>query len=110
MWQQVAKNFLEAWKKPRWRVALLVAIASDAVAYNPIIVLVPPVEWALDAVTAIALFAALGFKWLMLPALVVEAIPGLMLFPFWTLAVAAMAATEPAEPMKGADGQDPHSK
>src|SRR6185503_11406274 len=110
MWHQVAKNFLEAWKKPRWRVALLVAIASDAVAYNPILILAPPIEWALDAVTAIALFAALGFRWLMLPALVVEAIPGLMLFPFWTLAVAAMAATENAETTKGADGQDPHSK
>src|SRR5262245_15011799 len=106
MWQQVAKNFLEAWKKPRWRVALLVAIASDAVAYNPIFVLAPPFEWGLDAVTALALFAALGFKWLMLPALVIEAVPGLMLFPFWTLAVAAMAATEDAEKLKGGDGQD----
>ena len=106
MWQQIPKNFLAAWKKPRWRIALLVAVVSDAIAYNPFIALFPPFEWALDAVTALALFAALGFKWLMLPALIVEAIPGLMLFPFWTLAVAAMAATEDPKETKGADGQD----
>lgn len=108
MWQQVSKNFLEAWKKPRWRIALLVAVVSDAIAYNPFVALIPPVEWAVDAVTVVVLFVALGFKWLMLPALVIEAIPGLMLFPFWTLAVATMAATEDSKESKGSDGQDPH--
>lgn len=100
------KNFLEAWKKPRWRIALGVAMVSDAIAYNPFVALIPPVEWAIDGVTVLLLFMVLGFKWLMLPALIVEAIPGLMLFPFWTLAVIAMAATEDSSPTKGPDGQD----
>jgi hypothetical protein len=103
MWQKLARNFLEAWKKPRWRVAAVIAVLSDAVAYNPLVALVPPMEWLLDGVTAVALFAALGFRWLMLPALLIEAVPGLMLFPFWTLAVAAMAATEDAA-APGGDG------
>lgn len=57
--------------------------------------LVPPLQIGLDLATATLLFAALGFRWPLLPALVVEAIPGLALFPTWTLVVGAMAALAP---------------
>jgi hypothetical protein len=47
----------------------------------------------LDAVTAVVLFAVLGFRWPLLSALAIEAVPGLQLFPAWTLVVAALAST-----------------
>jgi hypothetical protein len=81
-----------AWKNPRWRRALLVALVSDVLGFG--IVLWPPVQWLLDAATALVLFAVLGFRWQLLFALIVEAIPALELFPAWTLVVAALAATD----------------
>ena len=91
-WKDIAKNFIEAWKQPRWRIALLIAAVSDALGYG--VVVFPPLQWALDAITAIALFVALGFRWGLIPALAIEVVPGLELFPAWTLAVAALAALE----------------
>ncbi len=90
------KHLLEklrvAWASPRWRRALVVALVSDALGFG--VVLWPPVQWLLDAATAIVLVAVLGFRWQLLSALVVEAIPALELFPAWTLVVAALAATD----------------
>ncbi|HPR16347.1 MAG TPA: hypothetical protein PLW58_10150 [Smithella sp.] len=51
----------------------------------------PPVYWMIDIVTVLVLFIVIGFKWALLPALVVEMIPGLQLFPAWTLVVLALA-------------------
>jgi hypothetical protein len=53
--------------------------------------LTPPVQWAADLVTAIALFIVLGWQWILLPGLIMEAIPGVYIFPFWLLVVAAVA-------------------
>jgi hypothetical protein len=33
----------------------------------------------------------LGWQWILLPGLVMEAIPGLNVFPFWMLVVGAVA-------------------
>jgi hypothetical protein len=85
-------NFATAWKLPRWRWALLLALISDILGF--VFTFTPPVHWTIDVVTVIVLFAAIGFKWLLLPALVVEVIPGLQLFPAWTLVVLALAGTE----------------
>ena len=87
----MVQNFLLAWKLPRWRWALVTAVLSDAVGFG--VVLLPPVQWALDAVTAVVLCAVLGFRWSLLGALAIEAVPGLQLFPAWTLVVAALAGT-----------------
>lgn len=92
MLKNLILNFLIAWKHPRWRWALVTAMLSDALGFG--VALFPPVQWALDAVTAAALFALLGFRWLLLPALAIELIPAVQLFPAWTLFVAAMASTE----------------
>lgn len=83
-------NFLTAWKHPRWRWALVVAVLSDLLAFG--VAFWPPLQWLLDAVTAIILFVVLGFRWSLLSALAVEAVPGLQLFPTWTLVVGALAA------------------
>jgi hypothetical protein len=54
--------------------------------------LVPPVQWSIDVVTALLLFVVLGWRWIILPGLVAEAMPGLALFPTWILVVASIAA------------------
>jgi hypothetical protein len=87
----LVRNFRTAWKFPRWRWALLIAVVSDALAFA--VVLIPPAQWLLDAVTAAALLIALGFRWPLFVALGVEAVPALELFPAWALAVLALAGT-----------------
>jgi hypothetical protein len=87
----LVRNFMTAWKYPRWRWALLIAVVSDGLAFG--VVLFPPAQWLLDAATAAALLFVLGFRWPLFAALVVEAVPALELFPAWALAVLAMSAT-----------------
>jgi hypothetical protein len=55
------EKLLTAWKRPRWRRALIIAALSDALGFG--LVLFPPLQWLLDAVTAGLLFAVLGFRW-----------------------------------------------
>ena len=88
----LVRNLRVAWKAPRWRWALLIAGASDAVGFG--LALFPPGQWLVDAATAAALFAVLGFRWSLLTALAIEAVPVLQLFPAWTLAVVALAALD----------------
>jgi hypothetical protein len=94
MFKNLILNFLLAWNYPRWRWALLTAVASDALGFG--VALYPPIQWVLDAITAVVLFAVLGFRWPLLPALAIEVVPGLQLFPAWTLVVAALASAEKA--------------
>jgi len=75
MVKQLARSLLGAWRSRRWRGALLVAVLSDVLGFG--VVLLPPLQWLLDAVTAAVLFAVLGFRWPLLTALAVEAVPGL---------------------------------
>ena len=93
--KNLIRHFLMAWKLPRWRWALVTALLSDALGFG--VVFWPPALWLLDLVTAAALFALLGFRWPLLPALAIEVVPGLELFPAWTLVVVALASTETAE-------------
>ena len=51
----------------------------------------PPLQWTLDLATAVALFLVLGRQWLILPALVAEAIPGVAALPAWVLVVGSIA-------------------
>jgi len=92
MLQRFTQNVLASLKSARWRGAFVVAVLSDAVGFG--VVLLPPVQWMVDAVTAALLFAVLGFRWSLLSALAIEVVPGLELFPAWTLVVAALAGTD----------------
>ena len=47
----------------------------------------PPIQWVLDLGTAGLLFLILGRRWALLPGLIVEAIPGMGVFPVWVLVV-----------------------
>jgi len=85
-------HFVRAWKSPRWRWSLLVALLSDILGIA--VVLMPPVQWLIDALTALLLLRILGFRWPLFAALVIEVIPGLEVFPTWTLVVLALSAKE----------------
>jgi hypothetical protein len=73
--------------------ALAIAALSDAVSLAA--QLAPPVQIGVDIATGALLFAVLGFRWPLLPVLVIEAIPGLAAFPTWLLAVGVLAGFTP---------------
>jgi hypothetical protein len=79
--------------KQRKVLALLIAATSDAISIAA--TFAPPAQWVVDGATAAALFGALGFRWPILPVLVVEAIPGLAAFPTWLVVVGVIAGTTP---------------
>jgi hypothetical protein len=84
---------LPARRRPRFskrRLALAFTIAVLADGLSVFLTLTPPVQWAIDVVTAILLFVVLGRQWILLPGLIMEAIPGLYVFPFWVLVVGAV--------------------
>ena len=87
---KLAHNLIKALKFPRWRWALFIAIASDALGFT--VVLFPPAQWLLDAITAAALLFTIGFRWQLFIALAVEVVPALELFPAWTLVVLTLVA------------------
>ena len=78
--------------RSRFRTALLLAIAADAVQMIgfPLFVegALSPVDDVLDLVVAVALTRLIGWHWEFLPSLFAELLPGVDLVPFWTLAVA----------------------
>jgi hypothetical protein len=86
----------ERFSKPRLLLAFAIAGISDAFAAG--FTFIPPLEWGLDLVTAFLLFMVLGWRWMLLPGLILEAIPGLSAFPFWVLVVAAVAVSSPVRP------------
>jgi hypothetical protein len=65
--------------RTRVTLAFLVAAASDLASYGT--GFMPPVQWAVDLVTALLLFIILGWQWALLPGFVAEAIPGVAVFP-----------------------------
>ncbi|MBZ5643495.1 MAG: hypothetical protein LAO19_12100 [Acidobacteriia bacterium] len=71
--------------RSRMAIAFGVAAISDFLAMWTVIA--PPLQVALDVVTAIILFLILGRRWALLPGLVAEAIPGMGVFPVWVLVV-----------------------
>ena len=82
----------------RRRLALAFAMAALADGLSIFLTLTPPVQWAADLVTAIVLFVVLGWQWILLPGLIMEAIPALYVFFFWVLVVGAVALWGTARP------------
>jgi hypothetical protein len=64
------------------RLALAFAIAGISDAIGAFATPLPPIVWVLDIGTALLLLV-LGRQWLLLPGLVLEAIPGFGVLPFW---------------------------
>jgi hypothetical protein len=71
--------------RKRQAVAFAVAAVSDFLSFWT--VLAPPMQWLIDLGTALLLFLILGRRWVILPGLVAEAIPGMGVFPVWILVV-----------------------
>jgi hypothetical protein len=80
------------------RLAAAVAIAAASDILGAFFIPTPPVAWVVDIVTAVLLFVVLGWQWLLLPGLVLEAIPGLAVLPFWLLVVGGIAGWGTARP------------
>jgi len=74
--------------RKRQAVAFLIAAVSDFFSFWT--VLAPPMQWVIDLVTALLLFLVLGRRWVILPGLVAEAIPGMGVFPVWVLVVLSL--------------------
>jgi hypothetical protein len=77
-------------------IAFAIAALSDALSI--FVTVAPPIAWGVDLVTAALLFIVLGWRWLLLPGLIMEAIPGFGVFPFWLVVVAAIAVWGTARP------------
>ncbi len=80
------------------RLALAFAIAAIADVLDVFVAPMPPMAWAVDLVTAILLFVVLGWRWVLLPGIILEAIPGVSILPFWVLVVGAIAVWGTARP------------
>jgi hypothetical protein len=83
------------------RLALAFVIAGVSDIIGAFVSLAPPIGWVVDVVTAVLLFAVLGWQWLLLPGLVLEAIPGVGVVPLWLLVVGAIAAFGTPRPTIG---------
>jgi hypothetical protein len=83
------------------RLALAFAVAGASDIVGAFANAAPPIGWAIDAVTATLLFIVLGWQWLLLPGLVLEATPGVGVLPFWVLVVGAIAALGTPRPKIG---------
>jgi hypothetical protein len=71
--------------RKRLILAFAVAGISDIISFFT--EFIPPVQWGIDGLTALALFLILGRRWALLPGLVAEVIPGVAIFPVWILVV-----------------------
>ncbi len=84
-------------RRPSWvriGIALAIALASDAFSFVfSATVIAEPLVISVDLVTAFAIWIALGQPAILLIALVAEAIPGVGMFPLWTVVVGIIAAT-----------------
>jgi hypothetical protein len=77
---------------PRFRTAMVVAIAADAlqIVVFPLFVqgALSPADDILDLGIGAAMINLLGWHWEFLPSFLAKLVPGADLVPFWTLAVA----------------------
>lgn len=67
------------------------ALAFGVAAVSDVIMIwtefVPPIQWVIDGATALALYLILGRRKALLAGLILEAIPGMGVFPAWVLVV-----------------------
>lgn len=92
-----------AYSLPRMAGALVVALGADIVnaftsggELTPAAPAAMPLDLAVDGATALILWLVLGRPTLLLPALVLEAIPGIGMAPFWVVAVVGILLAGPA--------------
>jgi hypothetical protein len=69
--------------------AFFVAAGADAILFP--LQIAEPFSLIIDFVTAFLLFVILGWRVILLPALLAEATPGVGIFPLWVLVVGSIA-------------------
>jgi hypothetical protein len=74
----------------RLRLALAFAVAGVSDFVSIWTEFAPPAQWLVDLATAGLLFLILGRRWALLPGLILEAIPGMGVFPVWILVVGSL--------------------
>jgi hypothetical protein len=74
--------------KIRFAMAFGIAALSDIA--SMLTEFAPPLQWVVDLATAGLLFLVLGRRWALLPGLLLEAIPGMGVFPVWLLVVVSL--------------------
>jgi hypothetical protein len=78
--------------RQRFRVAMIVAIAMDAlqIVVFPLFIEggLSPADDILDVIVGLLMIKLLGWHWEFLPTFFAELLPGVDFVPFWTLAVA----------------------
>ncbi|HPA18900.1 MAG TPA: hypothetical protein PLU30_14210 [Verrucomicrobiae bacterium] len=94
----------------RIALAFVVAAAADGItlALGPLAAV--PVEEVVDVVAMVLLWRLLGFHFLLLPAFVAEAVPGVEMFPTWLAVVAYLVRLRSKEQRVesgGAAGEPP---
>jgi len=84
-------GILKSLKSREHRLAWLVAMAADAIQIGLLPLFAEggfsPADSILDLIVAAVLSRLIGWHWAFLPTMVAELIPGLDLFPTWTMAV-----------------------
>jgi hypothetical protein len=77
---------------PQFKLAMLVAIAADALqlCFLPLFIegALSPADDMLDLGVAALMVKLLGWHWEFLPSFFAKLVPGMDLVPFWTIAVA----------------------
>ena len=94
---------------PQFKLAMLVAIAADALqlCFLPLFVegALSPADDLLDLGVATLMVKLLGWHWEFLPSFFAKLVPGMDLVPFWTIAVANVwrktKATMPVDAHQG---------
>lgn len=101
VWQQIAGKVVQPVPRRRKAVALGLAVVADLCQIVFFPAFFPggfsPFDAVLDVATALGLLLVLGFRWRLLAGLVVEAIPGLALFPTWSALVITLPVKEAEE-------------
>jgi hypothetical protein len=77
-------------RSTRARFALAFGVAAVSDFASMVTEFAPPLQWTIDLATAGLLFLILGRRWALLPGLLVEAIPGMGVFPVWVLVVISL--------------------
>jgi hypothetical protein len=95
---------------PQFKLAMLVAIAADALQlfFLPLFVegALSPADDMLDLGVAAVMVRLLGWHWEFLPSFFAKLVPGMDLVPFWTIAVANVwRKTKAAVPVDGHEAE-----
>jgi hypothetical protein len=99
---------------PRFRTAMMLAIAADAlqVVVFPVFVqgALSPADDILDLGIGAAMINLLGWHWEFLPSFLAKLVPGVDLIPFWTLAVVSVYRKSKLIAVATEEGHDEHPK